>query len=355
MCSKDHARFDVAVAAGLAGTALAPGVAGDIRAAAGIAAVALTGLSALTDYEGGMVPRLSLPQHRAAAAAIGAGLCAWGLRRAGREGGWALALAGSAQIGLALAGGHGRHGGPPDTVYAPLDTPKPFADRVWLVDSVLGPGLPVRMTILRLQNGDLLLHSPTPYSPALHRAIEALGPIRHLVAPNIVHWVFMKAWQDAVPDATNWASPGLAQRGQVRRAQLRIDHELSDVAPAEWAEEIEQAVVRGGGGFAEVVMFHRPSGTALLTDLMQNVEAHKLPWVIRPLAWALGNLAPGGRAPAHLRALVRAGGASSGRAAARRVVAWEPTRIVVTHGRPIEQDAAAILRRSLAWLTSAPA
>ena len=350
--SRDHARLDVAVAGALAATAVAPGVDKDVRMAAGLSAVALTALSAMTDYEGGMFPRLSMPQHRAVGAGIGAALCAWGMRRGGRGGGWALAAAGVGQMGLALTGPQGRYGGPPSTLYTPIDVPKDLADGLWIVDSELGPGLPVRMAVIRLRDGGLLLHSPTRYTPSLHRAIEALGPIRHLVAPSSVHWLFMKAWQDAVPEATSWAAPGLGRRGQVRRAGLRIDHELSDTPPAVWDGEVDQVVVHGGAGFVEVAMFHRASRTALLTDLVQNMEAHKLPWILRPLGRLLGNVAPEGRAPAHLRALVRVGGA--GRAAARRIVAWAPARILVAHGLPIEQDAAGALRRSLAWLTGEP-
>ncbi len=346
--SRDHARIDVCIAAGLAGTALAPGVTAGIRAAAAFGAVGLTSLSAMTDYEGGLFPTLSLSQHRAVEAGIGTALCAWGLRRAGRGGGWALALAGSAQVALALTGSRGRDEGPPETLYRPIDTPKPLADGIWIVDGTIGPGLPVRMTVIRLQSGGLLLYSPTRYSPALRQALEALGPIRHLVAASTVHWVFVKDWQTAVPGVTSWVAPGLAQRGQVRRARLRIDHELAETPPAVWAGEIEQEVVRGAASFAEVAMFHRPSRTAMFADLVQNIEAHKLPWLLRPLGRALGNLAPEGRAPTHYRALVRAGG--SGQAAARRIVAWAPERIVVAHGLPIEQDAAAYLRQSLAWL-----
>lgn len=48
--------------------------------------------------------------------------------------------------------------------YPPLDTPKPVAPGVFIVDSLL-PGLvgrivPARMTVIRLPDGGLLLHSP---------------------------------------------------------------------------------------------------------------------------------------------------------------------------------------------------
>src|SRR3954470_1958886 len=66
-------------------------------------------------------------------------------------------------------------------MYPPLDVPKPIADGVWVVDSgpmeVFGIPLPIRMTVLRLADGGLWLHSPTRLTPALAAALQALGPI----------------------------------------------------------------------------------------------------------------------------------------------------------------------------------
>ena len=67
-------------------------------------------------------------------------------------------------------------------LYPPLDSLKPVTDDVWIVDS--GPlrafalPIPVRMTVVRLQGGELWLHSPTRYTPGLKEALSALGRIR---------------------------------------------------------------------------------------------------------------------------------------------------------------------------------
>jgi hypothetical protein len=50
-----------------------------------------------------------------------------------------------------------------------------------------------------------------------------------------------------------------------------------------------------------VTFFHRLSRTLLLTDLVVNLEAGKLPLHARAFAWATGVLAPDGKAPAYLR------------------------------------------------------
>ncbi|HEX2529728.1 MAG TPA: DUF4336 domain-containing protein [Geminicoccus sp.] len=241
-----------------------------------------------------------------------------------------------------------------DVTYPPLDVAKPVAPGVWIVDSgphrMLGLPMPVRMTVIRLANGDLLLHSPTRFDDGLRRQLQELGPIRHLVAPNIAHWSFLKQWQDACPDAVTWAAPGLRERSQVQKSGLRIDRELSAVAPADWAQEIEQLVIPGGGGFTEIAFFHRPTRTLVLTDLVVNVEPQKLPWWMRPGAHLVGATAPDGKAPAYLRMLVKMK-RSEAAPAAERLIAMEPERVIFTHGRWFDQEATAQLRRSLAWLT----
>ena len=66
------------------------------------------------------------------------------------------------------------------TTYAPLDILKPIDDGIWIVDS--GPlhaagavPLPVRMTVMQLEDGGIVLHSPTRYDPGLRQEIESLG------------------------------------------------------------------------------------------------------------------------------------------------------------------------------------
>jgi hypothetical protein len=240
-----------------------------------------------------------------------------------------------------------------DVTYPPLDVLKPVAESVWIVDSgplrMLGMPLPVRMTVIRLADGDILLHSPTRFDDGLKRDIERIGRIRHLVAPSIAHWVFLRDWQAHCPDAVTWAVPGLRDRAQVRTSGLRIDRDLGDGPPADWAGDMDQAVLRGGAGFAEVDFFHKPTRTLVLTDLVVNLEAHKLPWLMRGAAHLAGVVAPDGKAPVYLRLVIRMRRREPA-AAAARLLAWDPERVIFSHGRWFERDGAAALRRALDWL-----
>lgn len=241
-----------------------------------------------------------------------------------------------------------------DMTYPPLDVPKPVTEGLWVVDS--GPlramgviPIPVRMTVIRLESGDLLLHSPTRHTAALQAALEGFGPIRHLVAPNIAHWSYLRDWQDHLSDAVTWAAPGLRDRGAVKKSGVQLDRDLTDGPLPGWPDEIVRIIVQGGGGFCEVALLHRPGKALILVDLVQNFEPDKLPVLVRPLARLAGNVAPDGKAPAYLRAVVRLGGAGA-RQAGRRLVETRPDRVIFAHGRWFDRDAAARLERSLRWL-----
>ncbi|MCJ2127107.1 DUF4336 domain-containing protein [Methylobacterium sp. J-077] len=240
-----------------------------------------------------------------------------------------------------------------EATYPPLDVLKPVAEGVWIVDSgplrVLGLPLPVRMTVIRLGDGTLWLHTPTRYEAGLHRAIAALGPIRHLVAPNIAHWTFVKAWQSHCPEALTWAAPNLRERGPVRRSGLRIDRVLTDTAAPGWASDLRQIVVPGGLGFREVAFFHGRSRTLVLTDLVVNLEPAKMPALLRPLLRLAGMTAPHGQPPPYLRFVIKLQQREAARAAAD-IVAREPTIVIFAHGLWFARDGTDRLRRSLRWL-----
>jgi hypothetical protein len=97
-------------------------------------------------------------------------------------------------------------------------------------------------------------------------------------------------------------------------------------------------------------MFHRPSGTLVLTDLVLNLEPPKVPALARPLVRLFGSLVPDGMPPPYLRMIVRMHRAAAA-SAAERLLHFQPERVIFTHGRWFDRDATQQqLRRSLRWL-----
>ena len=113
------------------------------------------------------------------------------------------------------------------TLYEPINVYKPVAPDIGIVDGPLeyltvgGIRLPLpfttRMTVVRLSNGDLFLHSPIKFDERLARQIRGLGTVRHLVSPNQFHYAHIGEWARAFPETIAWASPRVRHRARARR------------------------------------------------------------------------------------------------------------------------------------------
>src|SRR5262245_11000832 len=147
------------------------------------------------------------------------------------------------------------------------------------------------MTVVRLKNGDLFLHSPIAFEATLAGRLQSMGRIRHLVSPNQFHYAHIGEWSRAFPDAVTWASPGVRARARARGIGVQFKTDLGAQAPDEWRDEIEQTVVPGGI-FGEIVFFHKLSKTVILADTILNLELDRLgqPW--RFVTWLTGMLLP---------------------------------------------------------------
>jgi Domain of unknown function (DUF4336) len=244
-------------------------------------------------------------------------------------------------------------------LYEPINTLKPVGEHLWVVDGpivrMVFPGgsmpFPTRMVVLRLTNGDLFLWSPTEPDDGLRAEIDALGPVRHLVSPNKIHYAHIATWKRAYPGAKAWASPGVRERAASQRVDVSFDADLGDLPEEAWSEDLDQLVFRGSRFMEEVVFFHPKTRTLILADLIENFEAEKVGgfhgWLVR-----LGGAAdPDGKAPIDLR-LSFLGRKKEARSAFERMVAWKPERVIMAHGRWYDRDGTGELRRAFRWLGS---
>lgn len=235
------------------------------------------------------------------------------------------------------------------TGYEPLDTPKPVAEGLWLID---GPairffGLPfsTRATVVRLENGDLWVHSPTRLTDELKAELEVLGPVRHLIAPNWIHHTFVSDWQTAFPEATAWGAPGVVERAAKKGQRLHIDWDLQwDRAETPWASQIDQMIVRGSKVHREAVFYHRASRTLVLTDLIEAFDTAKLPAWMRPIVWIAGIDDSDGKMPPDMRWTFRDKDALA--EDVEQMIGWGPERVILAHGRWYDRDGAAELERA---------
>lgn len=121
------------------------------------------------------------------------------------------------------------------------------------------------------------------------------------------------------------------KRAQARRIDLHFTRQLTEAAPAEWKEEIDQTLIPGGI-FKEFAFFHRSSKSLILTDTIINIELDKIdqPW--RFATWLSGMYYPSGQVFFGMR-LPHLLQRNRTKAAFARIRSWRPERVVLSHGR----------------------
>jgi hypothetical protein len=239
------------------------------------------------------------------------------------------------------------------SLYEPINVYKPLAANIGIVDgpfeylTVGGIRLPLpfttRMTVVRLANGDLLLHSPISFDERIAKQLSVLGTPRHLVSPNQFHYAHIGEWAKAFPDTVSWASPRVRQRARARGVNVEFARDLDANPPDEWREEIDQLLFPGGY-FKEYIFFHKASRTLILTDTIINIELDKIsePW--RTVTKLTGMYHPRGQIFFGMR-LPLLFQRRKAKAAIEKIHSWQPQRIVLSHGRCFDEDADEVIRR----------
>jgi len=241
------------------------------------------------------------------------------------------------------------------SLYEPIYVYKPVAPNIGIVDgpfeylTIAQINLPLpfttRMTVVRLSDGDLFLHSPVRFERRLADELKQLGRVRHLISPNQFHYAHIGEWADAFPDAIAWASPRVRQRARARHLNIRFARDLGAAPPEEWREDLDQTLFPGGY-FKELIFFHWGTRTLVVADSIINIELDKMdePW--RTATKLTGMAYPYGRTFFGMRLPVLFQRRAAGTVAAK-IRDWQPKRVLLCHGRCFDADAEEIIRRML--------
>ncbi|TCR63544.1 DUF4336 domain-containing protein [Bosea sp. BK604] len=226
---------------------------------------------------------------------------------------------------------------------------KLFGPEIWIaqgptVTAAASFQYPTRMAVIRLSSGGVVIWSPVALSDALRAELGALGEVRYLVPPNSLHHVFLSEWQKAYPDAKVHAPPGLRDK----RKDIRFDGDLDDTSIADWAEDLDLAIMHGNRITIEVVFFHRKSGTVLFTDLVQQ---------FRP-GWFKGwravvarlDLMTGTEPAVPRKFRLAFTDRRAARAALQTILAWPAENVLMAHGEPVLGTGREFIRRAFRWL-----
>ncbi len=206
----------------------------------------------------------------------------------------------------------------------------------------VGIPMPARTVIARLGDGGLFVHSPGKLTEPTKAAIDALGPVRALIAPNRFHHMFVGQWQAAYPDAAVHVAPSLGKKVP----DLEMAEKLSDTADPLWASDIDQHVWAGIPIVGEVVFVHKPSRTLLNTDMMHNMQSD-MSFFARAAWRMLGSYQRFG--PSRLEKW-SVKDRPALRESVERVLSWDFDRVTVAHGDVLESGGKDRVRDGWEWV-----
>jgi len=224
-----------------------------------------------------------------------------------------------------------------------------FGHEIWTADgsdvvAMLGFRYPTRMAVIRLSRRDLFIWSPAVLTDGLRAAVDALGEVRYLVAPNSLHHLFIADWKRAYPGAQAYAALGLREK----RKDIEFDRDLGSAPIPDWSDEIEHVLMQGNAITSEVVFFHRNSSTVIFTDLIQQFPAKWFSgWRAVVAKWDL-MLGREPSVPRKFRAAFT--NRRAARASLERILAWPAEKVLMAHGTPVTEDGQAFIRRAFKWL-----
>lgn len=163
-------------------------------------------------------------------------------------------------------------------------------DTIWTFDQcqgILHVIVPIRMTVIRMEEGGLWVYAPIAPTPECLRLMCNLeakwGPVKHIILPTvsgIEHKVFVGPFARQFPTAQVWVAPNqwsFPLNLPLPWLGLPADrtYPLPRSGNTPFANEFDYAILGpinlGLGPFQEVVFFHRRSRTLCVTDCVVSV------------------------------------------------------------------------------------
>jgi hypothetical protein len=201
---------------------------------------------------------------------------------------------------------------------------------------------PRRMTIVVLPGRRLLIHSGVRLTDDEMAGIDALGRVAYyLFVPNAFHDPDAAWFAKRYPDARVIAPAAAVKR---LRKTMRVDAAIEEGWPAQCANTIVAHSI-GGVRFPETVLFHIPSRTLVVVDLVFNMTERYFKG--RPLGRLLMKLNHAyDRFGITRLTEMLVHDPMAFRASLELVLAWDFDRVVVSHGSVLESGGKEAMKRA---------
>ncbi len=142
-----------------------------------------------------------------------------------------------------------------------------IADNIWVFEKpfrLFGADMGNRMTVIRSDDNNLIIHSPIELSSEIKLAIDQLGNVAYIVTPNAFHGLYAKAWLESYPDASYFSANPLVQK------DVGSVNELTQLSESAFPAGVELIEVQGLPKVNEVVFF-MPLAERLLLPILPSI------------------------------------------------------------------------------------
>ncbi len=222
------------------------------------------------------------------------------------------------------------------------------ADRIWLMEYPIryfGTRLNARTTLIKTEEGKLIVHSPGPLTEATREFVADLAPVSVILAPGTFHHLYAKEWSNYYDRAELFVCPGLERKIPALKDARIIEDGIGYV----WSTELEHLTTKGSWIVNEVVLFHGSTRTLLVVDLIENfTDRSQFNWMLKFwlkyvfMMWDKPKPAPEYQIGWYHR--------NKARAMLEEILQWDFDRIILSHGDLIHSGGKAVARQAWAAL-----
>jgi len=195
--------------------------------------------------------------------------------------------------------------------------------------TLLGADLRRNVSVIRLANKDLVIHSTAPFTGEDVERISKLGRVRWVLDAMLDHDTFARDGKKAFPDAVFLAPEGFSERVGFRCGAIVPP-------PPEWGEELQVIRIEGVPAYLEHAFFHQPSRTLIVADLIMNFDEVPSPWTRLLVRAGIGRCSSPGTSR-RLKFSIR--DKEAFRRSVARMMEWDFERVIVGHGNPLTENA----------------
>jgi hypothetical protein len=191
-----------------------------------------------------------------------------------------------------------------------------------------GVRLRSRMTIIRLADGRLWVHSASEPTPELCAELDRMGQVSWVVVPNRYHHLHAAAMKARYPGA-QVIGPASAK---LRNKSLALDLAIDDARLPSLVPELSPVALRGVPFLDETLFFHAKTRTLIGADVMMcGCRADHWTWRFASRAWGQYERF---KVPPDVRWHTRGGPLV--RQSLQEIASLPVERILVAHSNPIE-------------------